>query len=75
VAHLPRGSVAVAAPVVLNYGDCTISVAGDEAYVKRGVDRYRIPPRVRFYRAPGFLALLREDSVGNELRVYQTPPE
>jgi len=75
--HLPAGAVAIASPATLHYGDCTISVAGDEAYVQRGNDRFRIPPSVRFYRAPGSLALLRESSNGNELRVYQPaePPE
>ncbi|MEO6835905.1 MAG: hypothetical protein ABI231_08370 [Candidatus Tumulicola sp.] len=70
--HLPAGAVAVAAPASLTYGDCTISVSGDEAYVRRGSDRFRIPPHVRFYRAPGALALLYESaSGGNELRVYR----
>jgi hypothetical protein len=69
--HLPAGAVAVAEPASLRYGDCTILLADDEAYVVRGADRFRIPPRVRFYRAPGALALLRVDSNGNELRVYE----
>jgi hypothetical protein len=70
--HLPGGSAAVSAPARLVYGDCTISLVDDEAYVVRGNDRLRIPPRVRFYRGPGFLALLRTDGSGNELRVYAT---
>lgn len=69
--HLPPGATPVAAPGLLRYGDCTISLTDGEAYVRRGADRFRIPPRVRFYRAPGALALLREGSDGNELRVYQ----
>ncbi len=71
MSHLPPGAIAVVAPASLRYGDCTISLAGDEAFVVRGADRFRIPPRVRFYRAPGALALLRVDSNGNELRVYE----
>jgi hypothetical protein len=70
--HLPTGSTALGAPARLVYGDCTISLVDDEAYVVRGNDRLRIPPRVRFYRSPGFLALLRTDGSGNELRVYAT---
>lgn len=71
VDHLPAGAVPIAPPATLRYGNCTISVADDEAYVRRGNDRFRIPPSVRFYRASGSLALLRESSNGNELRVYQ----
>ncbi len=71
VRHLPPGADPVSAPASLRYGDCTISLDDDEAYVSRGADRFRIPPRVRFYRAPGVLAVLRVDSNGNELRVYE----
>ena len=70
-AHLPAGAVAVAPPARLVYGDCAISIAGDEAYVRRGNDRLRIPPRVRFYRAAGLLAMIRETPDSAELRVYQ----
>ncbi|HZY98570.1 MAG TPA: hypothetical protein VFE36_03270 [Candidatus Baltobacteraceae bacterium] len=70
-AHLPPGSVQVQPPASLKYGDCTISVTGDEAFVSRGTDRFRIPPKVRFYRTPQLLALLRVEGGGSELRVYQ----
>jgi hypothetical protein len=70
-AHLPAGAVPIVPPATLVYGDCTITIAGDEAYVRRGGDRLRIPPHVQFYRAPGLLALIREDSRGSQLRVYQ----
>lgn len=76
LAHLPPGAVALAAPATLKFGDCTISLVGDEAYVRRAADRFRIPPRARFYRAPGALVLLREDASGGyELRVYQPVSE
>ncbi|HKE35867.1 MAG TPA: hypothetical protein VKB39_00445 [Candidatus Baltobacteraceae bacterium] len=74
-AHLPAGSVPVRSPATLRYGDCTISVTGDEAFVSRGADRFRIPPRVRFYRTPQLLALLRVEGSGSELRVYQPPQQ
>jgi hypothetical protein len=71
LAHVPAGAVVVEPPATLHYGDCTISLTGDEAYVSRGADRFRIPPKVRLYRNAGSLALLRTDPHGNELRVYQ----
>ena len=70
-AHLPPGSVPVRGPATLRYGDCTISVSGDEAIVTRGADRFHIPPKIRFYRTSQTLALLRAEEGGTELRVYQ----
>jgi hypothetical protein len=69
--HVPSGATPVAVPGTLRYADCTIELAGDEAVVRRGDDRFRIPPHVRFFQAPGILALLRLSSNGNDLRVYE----
>jgi hypothetical protein len=70
-AHLPRGAVPIVPPATLVYGDCSIRIAGSEAYVWRGSDRLRIPPRAQFYRAEGHLALIHETAQGAELRVYE----
>jgi len=69
--HLPHDAVPVAPPADLAYGDCTIAVRGEEAFVRRGSDRFLIPPRVRFYRAGALLAMLREAAGSVELRVYE----
>ena len=69
--HVPAGALPVTPPATFRYADCTILFTGDEAWVWRGSDRFRIPPHVRFYRAPGVLALLRESVNGNELRLYE----
>ncbi len=69
--HLPAASVPIPAHARLVYGDCRISILGDEAYVRRGADRLRIPPRAYFYRAGDLLALIRETARGAELRVYE----
>lgn len=70
-AHVPAGAERVTPPASLVFGDCTISVVGDEAYVRRGPDRFRIPPHVRFYRGAGVLVMLRQSESGNELRIYE----
>ncbi len=70
-ARLPRDAAPIVPPATLVYGNCTITIAGDQAYVRRGADRLHIPPHVRFYRASGLLALMREDSHGAQLRVYE----
>lgn len=69
-AHLPRGATRIATHDTLTYGNCSIFISGDEAYVRRGVDYLRIPPRVQFYRAGDLLAIIRSSSDGTELRVY-----
>ncbi|MFZ0681973.1 MAG: hypothetical protein WA304_13345 [Candidatus Cybelea sp.] len=70
-AHLPRSAVRVVPPARLSFADCTISIDGDEAFVRRGADRFRIPPSVQFYRARGEVAMMRETPASVELRVYQ----
>lgn len=69
-AHLPRSAVRIVPPARLSYGDCTISIEGDEAFVRRGADRFRIPPSVQFYRAQGEVEMIRETAASVELRVY-----
>jgi hypothetical protein len=71
MAHLPAGATVVTPPATLTYADCSISIVDNEAFVTRGADRFRIPPRVRFYRTEATLALLYVESGGMELRVYQ----
>ncbi len=71
-AHLPAAAVPIPAPATLVYGSCSIRILDDEAYVRRGIDRLRIPPRAKFYRAGGLLALVRETPQGAELRVYES---
>jgi hypothetical protein len=70
-AHLPRSAVRVVPPARLSYADCTISIDGDEAFVRLGADRFRIPPSVQFYRARGEVAMMRETAASVELRIYQ----
>jgi hypothetical protein len=70
-AHLPRNAVQVVPPAHLSYGDCTISIDGAEAFVRRGTDRFRIPPSVQFYRVEGEVAMMRETAASVELRVYR----
>jgi hypothetical protein len=69
--HLPANAVPIVPPATLVYGDCTITVTGDEAFVRRRDDRLRIPPHVQFYRAAGLLVLIRRTARGAELRVYR----
>ena len=70
-AHLPADMEPIAPPATLTYGDCRIIIAGDEAWVRRGQDKLRIPPRVQFYRGRGVLAMIRRTPAGDELRVYE----
>jgi hypothetical protein len=46
-------------------------VESDRALVRRGEDRFVIPPRVQFYQDGERLALVREAAGSVELRVYE----
>ena len=70
-AHLPPGAEPIVPPARLVYGDCSITIEGDEAFVQRGVDRLRIPSSVQFYRTKKLLVLVRRASEEDELRVYE----
>ena len=76
LAHLPLGARRIMPPVTLRYSDCTLSIAGDEAFVRRGDDRLRIPPVSRFYRFHGGIVLLRTACSRGRclttLRIYRT---
>ena len=69
-AHLPSNAERIPSPATLHYADCTILLVGNEAKVRRGPDRFRIPPMVRFYTIGKRLALLRIVGKTAELRIY-----
>jgi hypothetical protein len=71
MAHLPKNAVRIAPPAHLAFGDCTIAIDGREAFVRRGDDRFRIPPSVQFYRAGARLVMLRQAAGSIGLRVYE----
>jgi hypothetical protein len=73
--HLPPGAAVVAPRSWITYGDCTIIVGGDEAWVRRGPDRFYLPPHVRFFRIGSRLAVLRQDGPGMDLRIYEPAPQ
>ena len=67
--HLPAGSVRVRAGTTLAVRDCTISTRAGDLEVRRGADRFHIPPPSVLYEIPGGYALLHADG-GAELRLY-----
>ncbi|HEY5258842.1 MAG TPA: hypothetical protein VIJ12_10755 [Candidatus Baltobacteraceae bacterium] len=68
--QLPAAAVAIAAPVTLAYRDCTIRIRANDALVRRGADRFYIPPVARFYRLGNRLLLFHYDSGAAQLRTY-----
>jgi hypothetical protein len=70
-AHLPKNAVWIVPPAHLSFGDCAISIDRREAFVRRGNDRFRIPPSVQFYHAGAEIVMMREAAGTVELRVYQ----
>jgi hypothetical protein len=70
-AHLPVGAVPIDPPDNLTYGDCRITLRDWQAFVRRGRDRFRIPPIVRFFHVGNRLAMLRQAGGSADLRVYE----
>ena len=68
--QLPAAAVAIAPPITLAYRDCTIRVRANDALVRRGADRFYIPPVARFYRLGNRLLLFHYDSGAAQLRTY-----
>ena len=69
--RMPSGAQRIIPPAELRYADCTISIVGEQAFVRRGKDRFHIPPDARFYRIGDRLALLRTAAGKADLRIYQ----
>lgn len=69
MAHMPANAQPVAEGTTLHYRDCEIRIRRSDALVRRGKDRFHIPPLSRFFLAGQNLVLLRS-SMGAELRVY-----
>ncbi|GAC1503343.1 MAG: hypothetical protein NVS1B14_08680 [Vulcanimicrobiaceae bacterium] len=69
MAHAPTGVAPVAAGRMLKYRNCTVAVRERDAIVRRGQDRFHIPPWSRFFAGGATLVLLRQDR-GAELRIY-----
>jgi len=69
MAHAPASVAPVASGTRLHYRNCTVDVRATDAIVRRGPDRFHIPPRSHFFAGGSTLVLLRQDR-GAELRVY-----
>lgn len=67
--HLPHAAP-VAPGTQMRVGPCTISVGRGELFVRRGNDRFRIPPLATLYRTGPSLWLLRRASGSSVLRSY-----
>ena len=70
-AHLPPNASPIVPPDNVRYADCTIAVRGWEAFVRRGNDVFRIPPRVEFFKSGKLLVMLRIADGSADLRTYQ----
>jgi hypothetical protein len=70
-AHVPPNASPIVPPDNLRYGNCTIAVRGWEAFVRRGNDVFRIPPRVQFFKSGNLLVMLRIANGSGDLRIYQ----
>ncbi|MHB8177902.1 MAG: hypothetical protein ACYDA5_08005 [Vulcanimicrobiaceae bacterium] len=68
--HIPRGARLVRAGTTIVQNDCVVRIGRNQAFVTRGPDRFRIPPRARFYRSGRQLVLVRAAGGHVTLRTY-----
>jgi len=69
-AHLSPAAKRVPDGAVLRTADCTLTIRGDAAALRRGADRFVVPAPARFYIAGAHVVLDQRDGAREELRVY-----
>ncbi len=69
--HVPADAQQVGSGTILRSSNCTLTVGARDAFVVRGLDRFHIPPRTRFFIAGRQLFMLRGGKHA-ELRTYET---
>ncbi len=69
-AHLPAAARRVPDGGVLRTADCTLTIRGEAAALRRGTDRFVVPAPARFYVAGARIVLDQRDGAREEVRVY-----
>ncbi len=72
--RIPPGYVAQPAGVRLQFADCTLSVRETVVLVRRGADKYYIPPPSQLFKRASSIALMHEAGTRAILRIYEPAP-
>ncbi|HEX5274603.1 MAG TPA: hypothetical protein VFW34_04945 [Candidatus Rubrimentiphilum sp.] len=71
---LPPGYVAQPAGTHLQFADCNLTVETDGVLVRRGADKYYVPPPAQLFKRASSIALMHEAGARAILRIYEPAP-
>ncbi len=72
--RLPKGYAAQPAGTQLQFSDCSIAVGANDVTVRRGPDKYYVPPPAQLFKRASSIALMHEAGARAILRIYEPAP-
>jgi hypothetical protein len=72
--QLPSGYVPQPAGTQLQFSDCSIAVGANDVTVRRGRDKFYVPPPAQLFKRATSIALMHEAGARAILRVYEPAP-
>jgi len=72
--RLPAGYTLQPAGTQLQFSDCTLAVGQNAVLVRRGRDKYYVPPPAQLFKRASSIALMHEAGARAVLRVYEPAP-
>ncbi len=71
---LPPGYVPQPAGTQLRFADCNLAVDAGGVLVRRGADKYYVPPPSQLFKRASSIALMHEAGARAILRIYEPAP-
>ena len=72
--RIPAGYVVQSAGTQLRFADCSLAVRANDVLVRRGGDKYYIPPPSQLFKRASSIALIHEAGASAILRIYDPAP-
>jgi len=72
--QMPAGYVRQRSGTLLRYADCTVVAREKDVFVRRGKDKFYVPPRAQLFKKGSSIALMYETGARAVLRVYEPAP-
>jgi hypothetical protein len=72
--RIPAGYAAQPAGTQLQFADCSLAVRANDVLVRRGADKYYVPPPAQLFKRASSIALMHEAGARAILRIYEPAP-
>jgi hypothetical protein len=72
--RIPPGYVAQPTGTQLQFADCGLAVSENEVLIRRGTDKYYVPPPAQLFKRASSIALMHEAGARAILRIYEPAP-